>query len=212
MIIAHDSIRTTIRFHRQMAMIPAGELFTTFTFSTIDDDAYERDERVLLFLRLVGPERIVGVGDWYRNFMLVDNEPEVSLDPLPRQITEGEALTVTARLDRMADVDVTVRLDVCPEYDPFCAPYLELSPSEATIPAGELVATFTINTIDDDVYGRDEYVYLDLSIVSPERIVGVGEGRRGFRLLDNEPTVSLDYFREQITEGQTLTVGARPGS
>ena len=37
-----------------------------------------------------------------REFTLEDNEPEVSLDPLPGQVTEGDVLTVTVRLDRVA--------------------------------------------------------------------------------------------------------------
>ena len=202
-----------------MATILTGELFTTFTISTLDDDAYEGDERVWLFLSIVSPERIVGVGEGFRDFRLLDNEPVVSLDPLPAQITEGEVLVVTARLDREVEFDVTVRLEVdsgfdCPYYDPYCRSGQSdfdqddytLSPSVATIPAGDLFTTFTINTIDDDVYEMDERVRLDLRLVGPERIIGVGEGRRDFRLSDNEPEVSLDPLPGYVAEGESLTV------
>ena len=156
-------------------------------------------------LSIVSPERIVGVGEGQRDFRLLDNEPELSLDPLPAQITEGEVLTVTARLDRMVDFDVTVRLEV----GGISSLDYTLLPSEATIPSGELFTTFTISTLDDDVYEDDERVWLDLRLVGPERIVGVGEGHRDFRLLDNEPVVSLDPLPAQITEGEVLTVVAR---
>ena len=44
---------------------------------------------------------------------------------------------------------------------------MTLSPSVATIPAGDLFTTFTINTIDDDVYEMDERVRLDVEISRP---------------------------------------------
>ena len=200
-----------------VATIPAGELFTTFTISTIDDDVYERDERVRLELRLVSPERIIGVGEGSHDFMLVDNEPVVSLDSLPGHVTEGAVLTVEVGLDRLVDFDVTVRLEAsfCGYYDPF-DPFcqvpsnLELSPSEATIPAGEEFTIFTINTIDDDAYGGDRNVYVHLSVVSPEFRVGIeGGGPKSFMLLDNEPELSLDPLPEQITEGEDLAVTVR---
>ena len=67
------------------ATIPAGELFTTFTINTIDDGIHENDERVNLYLRIVSPERKVRVAHSYDDrFTLLDNEPVVSLDSIPR--------------------------------------------------------------------------------------------------------------------------------
>ena len=162
-----------------------------------------------LYLSVVSPEFEVGVGRDSGEFTLVDNEPEVSLDPLSPRITEGEILTVTARLNRVADVTVTVRLEVQEYYSNFDQDDYTLSQPMATIPAGELFTTFTISTLDDDVYEGDEDVRLYLSIVSPERVVGVGEGQREFTLEDNEPEVSLDPLPLRITEGEALTVTAR---
>ena len=171
-----------------------------------------------LYLSVVSPEFRIGVERrGSDSFTLVDNEPTVSLDPLPEQITEGEGLTVTVRLDRVADVTVTVLLDFCPSYDPFCQfpANIELSQSEATISAGDLFTTLTINTIDDDTYAMDERVRLYLRVVSPEFSVGVASRNYAeFRLLDNEPVVSLDPLPPQlangITEGEALVVTAPP--
>ena len=197
---------------RSMAMIPAGEQFTTFTIRITDDDAYEDDERVNLFLSVVSPELKVGVRAGNAGFTVLDNEPELSLDPLPRQVTEGDALTVTVRLDRVADVDVMVRLEVEGKYyrPSFDQDDYTLSPLTATIPAGELLTTFILSTIDDDAYEIELDVRVRLRLVSPELKVGVAsQDYADFRLLDNEPRVSLDPIPREVTEGESLTVTAR---
>ena len=196
------------------ATIPAGELFTTFTINTIDDDIYENNERVRLYLSVVRPESSVGVAHSYDDrFTLLDNEPVVSLDSIPRvlqEVTEGEALAVMARLDRVADFTVTVRLELEADYGlNFDQDDYTLSPTVATIPAGELFTTFTINTIDDNVVEDRKNVNVRLILVSPERKVGVGYSRVEFTVLDNEPDISLDPLPEQITESEALTVEAR---
>ena len=50
-----------------------------------------------------------------------------------------------------------------------------LSQPMATISAGDLFTTFTINTIDDDAGEGDEFVDLNLSIVSSAFRVDVGD-------------------------------------
>ena len=92
--------------------IPNGKLTAIFTLGVVDDARYDGNESVELLLNLISPSVGVSVGEEPREFLLVDNEPEVSLDPLPEQITEGDDLTVTARLNRAVDFDVTVRLEV----------------------------------------------------------------------------------------------------
>ena len=195
---------------RSTATIAPGDLFATFIISTIDDDVVEGDEFVESVLRVVSPSIFeVGVGtSFIYSIRLLDNEPTVSLDPVPRQVTEGESLTITARLNRVVDYTVTVHLevDVSPDIG---LPDYTLSRSTATIAPGELFSTFTINTIDDDVYEGDEFVESTLSVVRPELDVGLGERFGDFILLDNEPTVSLDSLPRQVTEGDNLTVAAR---
>ena len=129
-------------------MIRAGELTTTFIFSTVDDNSYEGDELVSLSLRVIGESaRVI---DGVREFVLVDNEPLVSLDPVTPQITEGESLTVVARLDRVATSDIAVSLEV-EIYGRIGSPDYIISPLTATIPAGKLATTFILNTVDDEI-------------------------------------------------------------
>ena len=196
-----------IELSRSMATIPAGGLTTTFIINTIDDDAFQNDKDALLLLNVVSPKSDVGTGVRV-SFTLVDNEPAVSLDPLPSLIVEGEALTVTARLNRVLDYTVTVRLEVDVFLD-IGPPDYTLSRLTATIPAGELFTTFVISTIDDDAYEGEEFVELDLRVVSPELDVFVKEEFRAFTLVDNDPRVSFDGLPSLVTEGEALTVTAR---
>ena len=188
------------------AMIPAGDLSTTFTINTRDDDVAGGDKLVLTDLIVVSPTSGVGVEEGLRHFTLLDNERTISLDELPMQITEGEGLTVTVRLNRALDFTITVRL----ETNLFEGSKLMQSiETDKTIPAGDLFTTFTINTRDDGEAGQDILVQLSLSVVSSESVVEVTGGPRYFILLDNAPRVSLDPLPPQITEGEILTVTAR---
>ena len=188
------------------AMIPAGDLSTTFTIDTRDDDVAGGDKLVLTDLTVVSPTSGVGVEEGLRHFTLLDNERTISLDELPMQITEGEGLTVTVRLNRALDFTITVRL----ETNLFEGSKLMQSiETDKTIPAGDLFTTFTINTRDDGEAGEDILVQLSLSVVSSESVVEVTGGPRYFILLDNAPRVSLDPLPPQITEGEILTVTAR---
>ena len=186
--------------------ISPGSRTGQLSLQTVEDMVYEGDETVMLsFSATAGGENVIGL-PISRTLTITDNDPTVSLDPLPPQITEGEILTVTARLNRVVDFTVTVRLEIFGGIDP--SDYT-LSPSEAMIPAGDLSTTFTIDTRDDDVAGGDKLVLTDLIVVSPTSGVGVEEGLRHFTLLDNERTISLDELPMQITEGEGLTVTVR---
>ena len=73
----------------------------------------------------------------------------------------------------MVDFDVTVRLEVSGDVN---SSDYTLSQPMATISAGDLLTTFTINTIDDDAVEGNEFVGLNLSIVSSAFRVDVGGG------------------------------------
>ena len=179
-------------------MIRAGELTTTFIFSTVDDNSYEGDEFVSLSLRVIGESaRVIGGA---REFVLVDNEPVVSLDPVTPQITEGESLTVVARLDRVGTSDIAVPLEV-EIYGHIGSPDYIISPLTATIPAGELFTTFTLNTVDDDVPEADEFGVLFLSDVS--------EGARAFTVKDNDTATIRFESVAPVYEGEERMITVR---
>ena len=190
--------------------ISAGDLTTMFILETVDDTIYEGIEFGKLVLTIITPGADVDAGNVERTFRLTDNDPVpvVSLDPVPARITEVENLTVTVRLSNPTNVDVTLALAVFGDVD---RGDYELATPTVTIPAGESVATFNLNTVDYVLPEEDEQVELSLILISPEIGIGLGEVYRTFTLVDNDqvPIVSLDPVVARLDEGQSLMVTAR---
>ena len=190
--------------------IQAGDLTTTFILETVDDTIYEGIEFGKLVLTVITPGADVDAGNVERTFRLTDNDPVpvVSLDPVDARITEVENLTVTVRLSNPTNVDVTLALAVFGDVD---RGDYELATPTVTIPAGQSVATFNLNTVDYVLPEEDEQVELSLILISPEIGIGLGEVNRTFTLVDNDqvPIVSLDPVGARLDEGQSLMVTAR---
>ena len=190
--------------------IQAGDLTTTFILETVDDTIYEGIEFGKLVLTIITPGADVDAGNVERTFRLIDNDPVtvVSLDPVDARITEVENLTVTVRLSNPTNVDVTLALAVFGDVD---RGDYELATPTVTIPSGQLVATFNLNTVDYVLPEEDEQVELSLILISPEIGIGLGEVNRTFTLVDNDqvPIVSLDPVGARLDEGQSLMVTAR---
>ena len=191
-------------------IIRAGDLTTTFILKTLDDAIYEGTEFGKLVLTIISPSTGVDAGNVERTFRLIDNDPVpvVSLDPVDARITEVENLTVTVRLSNPTNVDVTLALAVFGDVD---RGDYELAPPTVTIPAGQSVATFNLNTVDYVISEEDELVELSLILISPEIGIGLGEVNRTFTLVDNDqvPIISLDPVDARLDEGQSLMVTAR---
>ena len=190
--------------------IQAGDLTTTFILETVDDTIYEGIEFGKLVLTVITPGADVDAGNVERTFRLTDNDPVpvVSLDPVDARITEVENLTVTVRLSNPTNVDVTLALAVFGDVD---RGDYELATPTVTIPAGQSVATFNLNTVDYVLPEEDEQVELSLILISPEIGIGLGEVNRTFTLVDNDqvPIVSLDPVGARLNEGESLMVTAR---
>ena len=190
--------------------IQAGDLTATFILKTLDDAIYEGTEFGKLVLTIISPSTGVDAGNVERTFRLIDNDPVpvVSLDPVDARITEVEDLTITARLSNPTNVDVTLALAVFGDVD---RGDYELATPTVTIPAGQSVATFNLNTVDYVISEEDELVELSLILISPEIGIGLGEVNRTFTLVDNDqvPIVSLDPVGARLNEGESLMVTAR---
>ena len=191
--------------------IPAGQSVATFNLNTVDYVISEEDELVELSLILINPAVGIGLGEVNRTFTLVDNDqvPIISLDPVDARLDEGQSLMVTARLSRVVDFDTTLSLSVAGDVD---QDDYTLSMPTVTIPKGQLVATFTLDTtLDTDADAEaDELVELSLGIVSPATGVGIGVGGavRTFTLVDSgpAPTASLDPVSPRVKEGEALAI------
>ena len=132
----------------------------------------------------------------------------VSLEPAEQTVNEGDQIVVTATLSEASDENITVTLTASggtANTDDH-----GFTMQELTIEAGDLIATFTISTTDDDIYEPvDETLILSLSLNSNssaevERDVSV------ITISDNDPvpTLSLEP-NPSVREGDSVTIRAR---
>ena len=87
--------------HRDILVIPSGDLTADFNFIARDDEIHEGAETVILRLSTIDDVNIQIENTVEVTIVDGDPPPEmpmVSLDPVPSQVREGETLIVTARL------------------------------------------------------------------------------------------------------------------
>ena len=129
--------------------IAAGQTVATISLETIPDDIYERDEQITLALTISRGIATLGTGA-ERVIIITDDEtqPTLSLDAIP-QITEGDEAQITARLDGVLDVTLTLSLLVSAAVSSAEA-VSDYTPLETSleIPAGDTTATITLTTIE----------------------------------------------------------------
>ena len=119
-----------------------------------------------------------------------DPLPTASLDLIAPTIMEDQDREITARLDAVAGVTVTVSLLRGAESSAVEADY-ELSPLSVPIAPGELTATFQLSAIDDPLYELGETLTLQpITSYGADTSVGVAQT---VTILENDmpPTLSL---------------------
>ena len=177
--------------------IPAGMLRPTnfFTVSATDDDVYEGDETVRL--RATAPD-ISGTAtrDLTITEMAGETKPTISLEQ-PADVTEGDSRSVVARLSGKLDRAVTAVLTITGDNN---NDYTLPASLSLEIPAGSVLATFAVTTIEDALYELTEMV--DLGISSPE----VNQGANADRVLtindDDSVTIGFQETTYRVIEGE----------
>jgi hypothetical protein len=121
---------------------------------------------------------------------------ELSGSPLPEA---GGGAVVTARLSAVTDVDVTVRLSVSGT----AVDESTSQPPALVIPAGVLVGSLPLTTIDDTIDEPDETIIVDIVDVTnaieatPQEVIAT--------ILDDDPPPSLTIDDASLVEGDTGT-------
>ena len=160
----------------------AGSTSKMISFEALTDNWYDGDGAETVELRL--PDGSV------HTVTIKDNEsrPNVSLDAVAA-VDEGAPRDVIARLSVASESDITVILTATngtAESDDYT-----LADSSMVIPAGSLLATFTVNTNQDPLYEDNETVNLGLSIVSGE--VDLGTPVTRVLTINNEDSVTIGF-------------------
>ena len=188
--------------------IAAGQTVATISLETIPDDIYERNEQITLALTISRGIATLGTGA-ERVIIITDDEtqPTLSLDAIP-QITEGDEAQITARLDGVLDVTLTLSLLVSDAVSSATTDDYTLSETSFEIPAGDTTATITLVANDNIYYEGDETLVLELSTVSD--LPALGAITQTVTIADSNPTPTISFDPAQVAlsvqEGQQVRV------
>ena len=169
----------------------------TISIALLDDDIFDPDEIFTVVLTGHHGPGSVMLAPASAIVTIVDAGPvpTISLDPVA-DVTEGNSRDVIARLSGKLNKDVTVKLmakDVSTEAGDY-----SFNPT-ITIPAGSLLATFTVVAVTDTEYEGPEDV--TLMVESDE----VGPGTPIMRTLtindNNRVTIGFQETTYRVTEG-----------
>ena len=160
------------------------------SISLLNDDIFDPDETFTVVLTGHDGPSTLTLAPASAIVTIVDAGPvpTISLDPVA-DVTEGNSRDVIARLSGKLNRDVTVILTATngtAESDDYT-----LAVSRMVIPAGSLLATFTVNTNQDPLYEDNETVNLGLSIVSGE--VDLGTPVTRVLTINNDDSVTIGF-------------------
>ena len=202
--------------------VASGATTATIPVVITDDAADESSETVLLTLT-AGSGYTVGSVDSHTLTIMDDDGtqlPTVSLSVAPNPVTEGSAVTVTARLSEALSSSVTVPLTLtagtaeADDYGPLAS---------IIIAGGQTMGTGTVTTAQDADEDNETFtVALDLDRLpsgvtagSPPSVQVTireddgGEPPEPEPPVNSPPSVSLSASPNPVTEGGSVTVTAR---
>ena len=192
--------------------IAAGMTTAVVTFQTRPDGIYEGTEILVLRpyalgggLNLEGRSGEIAIRD-------ADLRPTVSLES-PGQVAEGGSITVIARLNGAAletPLAVTVAVNTVAsrinDISPVISPdEYQLIPLVSVIPAGELTATFRLETYHDGRFRGDRTLEIDLVTDNDQVVLAGGPMQVELMERDMVPVLSLDPIPDVLdTRGSFL--------
>ncbi|MFC2090902.1 beta strand repeat-containing protein, partial [Bacteroidota bacterium] len=195
-------------------VIPAGDLSATATVTTVDDDLYEGStpENIVIDINSVSSGTISSTADQVTLTIAEnDSEPEVSLSATPLALTETSGATSTSTITAtLTHVNTTTSVTVTLGYSGSATVTDDYtySGTQIVIPAGDLSATATVTTVDDDLYegSTPENIVIDINSVSSGTISSTAD-QVTLTIQDNNaaPLVTMTVAPLLLTETNTGT-------
>ena len=188
--------------------IPAGSLTATVLLQARRDTIIEKTETVVLNISALRDGR--PLSESQSEVEIIDaRRPRVSLVLGQTEVIEGVTLLVSAELEDVLNIPVTVELEIDSSSTAVEGIDFELSRLPGTIDAGQReVVIATLEIPDDQV---DEFTkILTLLLKVPGGEVDLGVGVFTLTILDNDPadvvTATLQVSSETIAEGGSETL------
>ena len=192
-------------------IIPAGSTTGTTTVFTYEDDN-EDDNGTFTVSFGTLPSGIVAGNPSFIEITLVEDSSipnsEISLSASPNPVDEGESVTVTAEIDVVPSLSVTIPLKITagtaePE------DYGSLTESSITIHGGNITGTVDIETFHDIGDYDDETFTV---AIDPDKLpLGLDLGNPSkieITIADINPTISLEAEPNPVNEGDAVTISA----
>jgi len=189
-------------------LILAGQQTASINVAIIDDDIFEDGDNETIIADIASVTNGKENGVQQKTVEIIDNESNltVSLSVDKSQVTEGESLTLTVRLNSVSTSDVDVELSysgtATKEVD-YSAPTTSL-----TILAGSVTAVASVSVIDDAIYESATIETIVVDIASVNNAIENGIQKQTIEIIDNDaaPTATLTADKTSITETGTVTL------
>ena len=194
--------------------IAAGMTTAVVTFQTRPDEVYEGTETLVLRPYALSGGLTINLEGISGEVMIIDDEapPTLSFEPL-NDLDEGDIGMITVRLNGAAletPLVVTVTVNTVAsrinEISPVISPdEYQLIPLVSVIPAGELTATFSLETYHDGRFRGDRTLEIDLVTDNDQVVLAGGPMQVELMELDMVPVLSLDPIPDVLdTRGSFL--------
>ena len=185
-----------------------GESSKSVTINLIDNNVYSGVDGEFI-LKISNASNAIIVDDTTK-VTVVEDEAKPTLSISDVTVNEGDVATLTITQSGRTSADTTF---IYKSSDGSATlandDYETVSGLEVTIPAGLSVATFNINTNDDDVYEGNENLLIEIYQTSTPNLVDIGSGLEAeITIIDNDPlpSVSITDSLSSRTEGQGLAL------
>ena len=191
-----------------------GDTWSVFVV-VLDDDLHEDEETFEISIRwsdtaplgtpVVMPAPYADAGAVYGTGTIIDDDARPTLAVAADRAEEGEALSLTIRLDRPTAETVTFDYETADGSVPAATAGADYAPvlDTATIPPGELSVTVTVRTIEDALFEADENVELRLSDLAGAEPDPGGDVAVG-RIVDDDDPPAVSVSNPSADEGAAL--------
>ena len=185
--------------------IPAGSTSATLHVQTTPDLVVEGDETFTATISADSPPDGVTLGTATATATIDDDDTAtIGFDPAAVNVTEGGRATLTVKLTKEADSDVTFTWQTADGTATAGSDYTAQAETSVTIPAGDTSATLDVQTTPDSVVEGDETFTASISAANLPAGVTLGTATATATIDDDDgTTLRFDPATVTVTEGGT---------
>ncbi len=188
---------TDYSLEKKLLVIPQGSLSVSITITSIDDSLVEGNEEIIIQIESVTGDVIIGPSSSISTTIIDDDLSivELAIDTVSL-LENNDTAVIDITLDQVATEDIL--LDFVTSGSATEGADYTLSNSSLIIPAGNLSASVTLNTLDDSNSEGDENIIVNVTNISGA-VLGVSSSVSA-TIIDDDITVNLSTSNTSITE------------